>query len=151
MAIIKLKLFIIYKSLSIIWLYATTQTMHRLYLSCIHCGMIDYFFFEQWSTPHSRICRGFVPSGIPFVVRAALTGSSAAACHFSRSEFLHFSEKHVNRFVYILLCIARAEELNFVLKIGSWRLNGLCAWPDATYIFFLKVQSTKITQNISTC
>ena len=151
MAIIKLKLFIIYKSLSIIWLYATTQTMHRLYLSCIHCGMIDYFFFEKWYKTHSRICRGFVPSGIPFVVRAALTGSSAAACHFSRSEFLHFSEKHVNRFVYILLCIARAEELNFVLKIGSWRLNGLCAWPDATYIFFLKVQSTKITQNISTC
>ena len=34
-----------------------------------------------------------------------------------------------------LMYSAVAEELNFGLKYGSWRLNGLCAWPDATYIF----------------
>ena len=59
---------------------------------------------------------------------------------FSRSElkFLLLGILNVKACKSVCLDLmysAVAEELNFGLKYGSWRLNGLCAWPDATYIF----------------
>ena len=59
---------------------------------------------------------------------------------FSRSEFKFLflgilDIKACKSVCLDLMYSAVAEELNFGLKYGSWRLNGLCAWPDATYIF----------------